>query len=74
MIITRRELDKEHRRSIHTKKPATTPEEKRARLVRWKLLHRQGVRGMVLCNRVGMRPVVARRWAAELGFDMEGMA
>jgi hypothetical protein len=28
----------------------------------------------VLYNRVGMRPVVARRWAAELGFDMEGMA
>ena len=74
MMTSYRERAQEHYKSLHTKQLATTPEAKRQRLERWKQLRTLGFTGERLYKRAGMRPVVARKWASEVGFDMEGLA
>lgn len=74
MMTSYRERARADYKSVLAKQQANTPEIKRRRLERYKQLRRQGYKGETLFKRAGMRPVVARKWAAELGFDMEGMA
>ncbi len=74
MKITRRELDREHARSLHMTTPVHTPEQKLKRLITWKHWRKQGYKGRLLHKRSHMNLSQVRKWAKELNFDLEGLA
>lgn len=61
-------------RSLHARTSKVTAEDKVKRLQQWVRLRKQGVFGELLQRRTHMNLVTVRRWAAEVNFDLEGLA
>jgi hypothetical protein len=61
-------------RSVHATSSKVNAQEKHRRLVTWKHWHRYGLRGKALVRKAKMDLTQVRRWAAELDFDLEGLA
>lgn len=64
--------NKTHIHTLHATPLARTPEAKLAKLKRFAALYREGWRGKILAKHSGLKLDVARRWAAEVGFDLQG--
>ena len=61
-------------KSPHTRTSKITPVEKKQRLETWMVWHRHGLRGAALEKRTRVDLTRVRKWAAEVGFDLEGRA
>jgi hypothetical protein len=61
-------------RTLHTRSTKVDAEEKLKRLRTWKHWRRYGLRGVALEKRTKMDLPQVRCWAAELNFDLEGLA
>lgn len=64
----------ERYKSEHVRTSVVTAAEKVKRLRTWKNWRRFGLRGLALIKKTKMRNDLVRRWAAEVGFDLEGLA
>ena len=61
-------------RTQHTPTPTRDDEGKRKKLQAWKHWRKYGLRGKALQRRTHMTLKEVRKWAADLNFDMEGLA
>ena len=61
-------------RTIHTRSTLVTDADKLKRLTQWKHWRRYGLKGNALMQRTKMNLVQVRKWAADVGFDLEGLA
>ena len=60
--------------SPHVQSSKITREEKLKRLRTWKHWRKYGLRGDALQRRTHMSLKEVRKWAADLNFDLEGLA
>lgn len=63
-----------HYQSLHATTSKVSDADKRKRLTTWKHWHRYGLRGAALERRAKMNLKLVRKWAADLDFDLEGLA
>lgn len=61
-------------RTQHTRSTILDEAEKRRRRTTWKHWRRYGLKGDALEKRTHLQLARVRKWAAELNFDLEGLA
>jgi len=61
-------------RTLHTRSTLVTEADKFKRLTQWKHWRKFGMKGNALMRRTKMNLVQVRKWAADIQFDLEGLA